>query len=121
MLCHCLPAETRPRDSSSYQAVWAEQVRPLWLPRGITSRDRALSLTGFTPASRALALLTTEREVRPEEAEWVFVPTVYQRAELKTSPASTGLPAILQHSRSNQIHYSHLHSLLVFCAQNTRN
>lgn len=33
-----LPAETR--IAASHPAVWEEQVRPLWLPRGLMPRDQ---------------------------------------------------------------------------------
>lgn len=121
MLCHCLPAETRPRDSSSYQAVWAEQVRPLWLPRGITSRDRALSLTGFTPASRALALLTTEREVRPEEAEVGICPDSLSASRAKNQ---SSLNWITSHFTAQQIKPNSLlsftFSACVLCSKYTQ-
>lgn len=73
---HCptdLPAETKHRSSTSHQGMFAEQVRPLRLRRGVTHRDSC---------SAPLPQLTDTGKVRPAMEGYTLVHAVRVRPQL---------------------------------------
>lgn len=110
-LSHCLLAETRLGASPSYQAVWAEPVRPLWLSRGVMHRE-PLCLC------KRLKGRSNQRGRRA-----CFCPDSQSASRAKArgalSRSSNGLPAInnpLLYSAADQtkIHCSYSRTLHVF-------